>query len=59
MARTLSDILFRRTGLGTLGHPGDTALKSILELSQKELNWPPARVDQELETANKSLLLPA
>lgn len=59
MARTLSDILFRRTGLGTLGHPGDTALKSILELSQKELNWPPARVDQELETAHKSLLLPA
>ena len=58
MARTLNDILLRRTGLGTLGDPGDAALKSIAELASRELGWEPARMGVELELANSSTAVP-
>jgi glycerol-3-phosphate dehydrogenase len=58
MARTLKDILIRRTGIGTLGNPGSTVLESIAEIAARELNWDTARVDRELELAEKALSVP-
>lgn len=58
MARTLMDILIRRTGIGTLGNPGSSALERLAEIAALELRWSPSRVDQELETAHRALSLP-
>jgi glycerol-3-phosphate dehydrogenase len=58
MARSLTDILIRRTGIGTLGNPGSSVLESIAETASRELNWSAARIDNELEKASKALSLP-
>jgi glycerol-3-phosphate dehydrogenase len=58
MARTLKDILIRRTGIGTLGNPGSRVLESIAEIAARELNWDTARVDRELEIAGMALSVP-
>ena len=59
MARTLTDILIRRTGIGTLGNPGPAALESIAEIAARKLNWSTTRTDRELETALKALSVPS
>lgn len=58
MARTLTDILLRRTGIGTLGHPGKEMLQKVTEIAAKELNWDKARMDQEWMAAEKVLTVP-
>ncbi len=58
MACTLTDILLRRTGIGTLGNPGTEVLETIAEIASRELKWSAARVDNELEKAVKALSLP-
>jgi glycerol-3-phosphate dehydrogenase len=58
MAFKLSDILFRRTGLGTLGHPGKKALNSIADLAAKLLGWSSARKKDEISEAEKLLKKP-
>jgi len=58
MARTLTDILIRRTGIGALGHPGMKILEKIASIANKELNWTQKRYITELDTANKTLTLP-
>ena len=58
MARTLTDILLRRTGLGTLGNPGAGVLDTVAETAAKELKWSPQRTSLELETAVKALAVP-
>jgi glycerol-3-phosphate dehydrogenase len=47
MAATLCDILTRRTGIGTLGHPGDEALDKVCTLVARLLGWDPQRVAAE------------
>jgi glycerol-3-phosphate dehydrogenase len=59
MARSLPDILLRRTGLGTLGHPGEGTLKLILETAAEELNWSKSRAEKEIALANKLINLPS
>ncbi|MBX3489363.1 glycerol-3-phosphate dehydrogenase/oxidase [Parvibaculum sp.] len=39
MARHLADVVFRRTGLGTLGHPGPDVIAHAAELMRRELGW--------------------
>jgi glycerol-3-phosphate dehydrogenase len=39
MALTLEDVLFRRTGLGTIGSPGDAAIAKITNIMARELGW--------------------
>jgi len=39
MACHLDDVVFRRTGLGTLGHPGVAALTRCADLMALELGW--------------------
>jgi glycerol-3-phosphate dehydrogenase len=47
MAQTMSDIVFRRTELGTGGHPGEAALADLAAFMQAKLNWTSTRVQEE------------
>ena len=51
MALTLPDILFRRTGLGTLGHPGEDTLNVIARIAAKEAGWDEKRKSEEINKA--------
>ena len=48
IAQKLSDVVFRRTDLGTVGHPGEEALHSCAAVMSAELGWNPQRVNQEM-----------
>jgi glycerol-3-phosphate dehydrogenase len=39
MACCLSDILFRRTGIGTLGNPGAECIEKCAKIMARELGW--------------------
>ena len=58
MACTLTDILFRRTGIGTMGNPGSEVLETVAGIAARELKWNSARNDLELDKAIKALSLP-
>ncbi len=58
MAQTLNDILLRRTGLGTLGHPGEEVLQAVLAVAARELGWDRARQEEELARARAALRVP-
>ncbi|HNX23416.1 MAG TPA: glycerol-3-phosphate dehydrogenase/oxidase [Spirochaetota bacterium] len=53
MAFTLNDILFRRTGLGTLGHPGKDTLKRIADIAGEIAGWSSSRKKDEITEAEK------
>jgi len=48
MATHLDDVVFRRTGLGTLGSPGKGVLRNCAELMAGELGWDEQRIADEL-----------
>ncbi len=49
MAQCLSDVVFRRTELGTAGDPGITALRICADVMRAELGWSSARTDDEVQ----------
>lgn len=49
----LADVVFRRTDLGTKGHPGRDALHACADLMGRELNWNAAAKKRELEAVEK------
>ncbi|MCK5171207.1 MAG: hypothetical protein KAQ75_15115, partial [Bacteroidales bacterium] len=49
MAYTLSDILFRRTGIGTLGYPGDETFNKVVEIAKEYLNWNDEKTREEID----------
>lgn len=49
MAHTLSDVVFRRTDLGTAGWPGTRALEDAADLMASRLGWSPERRDREID----------
>lgn len=49
MARHLDDVVFRRTGLGTLGNPGEEVLQRTARLMADELGWDAAMIDSEVQ----------
>ncbi len=53
MAMKLTDIILRRTDLGTGEHPGDEAIRACAEIMGHELNWDDDRIQQEIEEANE------
>lgn len=53
MARKLSDVIFRRTELGTAGHPGNEVLKACADIMGTEVGWSSARGQQELQEVNE------
>lgn len=58
MARTLSDIVLRRTGIATLGNPGEKILRKVAEAAAKELQWTPERMEREIAGTINTLRLP-
>lgn len=58
MAKTLSDIVLRRTGIGTLGHPGKEVLAKVADIAQKELGWDDAEKARQTEIVDTYLALP-
>jgi glycerol-3-phosphate dehydrogenase len=53
MAQHLSDVIFRRTGLGTLGHPGGPMLNRIVDLMARELDWDETRIATEMAETSR------
>lgn len=53
MASHLSDVIFRRTGIGTLGSPGVPMINKIAELMARELRWDETRIAQEIVEAHR------
>jgi YegS/Rv2252/BmrU family lipid kinase len=51
MAFSLDDVLLRRTGLGTLGSPGDAAIERIAEIMGGELGWDAGERKRQVEHA--------
>lgn len=52
MAQKLSDVVFRRTELGTAGHPGSEVLKICAKVLRAELGWNSSRAEEELQGIN-------
>ena len=51
MAVNLNDVLFRRTGLCTLGNPGTNVIEKVADGMAQELKWKRARKNVEIEKA--------
>ncbi len=47
-ARTLKDILLRRTGTGTLGKPEEAIIAKITAIAAEMLNWDKKRTEEEI-----------
>ncbi|MCB2196130.1 MAG: glycerol-3-phosphate dehydrogenase/oxidase [Bacteroidetes bacterium] len=58
MAFTLEDIFFRRTGIGTLGYPGDKVFQKVVETAKHYFNWVDKRTKQEIDEVMKIFNLP-
>jgi glycerol-3-phosphate dehydrogenase len=58
MAFTLKDIVLRRTGLATLGHPGNDILHRVARAVAEDLGWDDTRVRQEVEVTKDFLQIP-
>ena len=54
MACKLSDVIFRRTDLGTAGHPGTEALEICASAMSAELGWSAARARAETEETTRT-----
>jgi len=58
MARTLPDIVFRRTGICTAGNPGNDKLTLVAETAAKELRWDKKELSMQLNEVKQRLQLP-
>ncbi len=59
MAQSLRDIVLRRTGIATLGSPGEAILLEVARAVAPELSWDEKRIAREVQTAMTALALPA
>jgi glycerol-3-phosphate dehydrogenase len=57
MAEKIGDVVFRRTDLGTGGHPGEESLQSCARLMASELGWDENRVREEINEARNNFNL--
>ena len=55
MAVRLTDVVMRRTELGTAGHPGHEVLAQCAEIMAREAGWDGSRQDKELNMAEAEL----
>ncbi len=51
MAVRLEDVLFRRTGLGTIGTPGEEAIGRVADIMAEELGWDEAERSLQIDLA--------
>ena len=54
MALHLADVVFRRTGLGTLGHPGVEVIGRAAELMRRELGWDETATAREIAETTRA-----
>ncbi|MBN2861788.1 MAG: hypothetical protein JXN62_01410, partial [Bacteroidales bacterium] len=47
-AKTLTDIMLRRTGTGTLGNPGKDIINKTASLAAELLHWDSKRTEEEI-----------
>lgn len=52
-AKTLRDIMLRRTGTGTLGNPGKDIIDKITNVATEMLNWDSNRIEEETASMMK------
>jgi glycerol-3-phosphate dehydrogenase len=52
MVHKLSDIIFRRTDLGTGGHPGDEVIRECADILALNKGWSPERMQTEIDEVN-------
>jgi len=52
-ARTLRDIMLRRTGIGTLGNPGKAMIEKIASLAAGMMGWSEKRKEDEIASLMK------
>jgi glycerol-3-phosphate dehydrogenase len=53
MAVTLEDVVFRRTGLGTVGHPGLPCLRRCADIIGIRLGWGENQKDQQIRQTER------
>jgi glycerol-3-phosphate dehydrogenase len=53
MAQTLADVVVRRTGLGSGGHPGKKALEACAKIMAKDKDWNKTRIKDEIDSVDK------
>jgi glycerol-3-phosphate dehydrogenase len=58
MAFTLEDIFFRRTGIGTLGYPGDKVFNKVVETAKNYFSWDDSRTRKEIDEVMNLFNLP-
>ncbi len=58
VAMSLSDILFRRTGLGLLGNPGEEVIKKAALMAAEHLKWDGKKFRQEMQQVLDRFRLP-
>jgi glycerol-3-phosphate dehydrogenase len=54
MALKLTDVILRRTELGTIGYPGDQKLRLCADFMGRMLGWTEARISQEMQDAKSA-----
>ena len=59
MAQSLADVVFRRTELGTLGHPGDAALETAARIMADCMGWDCRRREEQMDQVRARLRLAA
>jgi glycerol-3-phosphate dehydrogenase len=52
-AKTLRDIMLRRTGIGTLGNPGNAVIDKIASLAAGMMGWSEKRKEEEIASLIK------
>jgi glycerol-3-phosphate dehydrogenase len=58
MAYTLKDIVLHRTGIATVGHPGEAVLQRVAAAVASDLGWDGTRIRQEVEKTSAFLEIP-
>lgn len=58
-ARTLADVVLRRTELGSDGDPGRECLEVCARLMARELAWDESRIRDEIDALTRRLQMPA
>ena len=53
MAQKLSDVILRRTDLGSGKHPGRNAMETCVKIMGKELGWSTKRMKTEFDEVDK------
>lgn len=57
LAETLSDVILRRTGLGSMGYTNDETIQACADLMAAEKNWHEEKKQQEIDALRSNYLV--